>query len=149
MPKPVGPFVNVARSSAPGRPIRASDRSSRASRANKAKGAHRSSPPRRLGERLQSAKAVAKALPAGGRDYAYATASVGPELKLWAVPQGGEEHLSRMGLSIPLNSQNRSRPGISGISVYGRKTIERSCRLLDDLRAVSYTHLTLPTILLV
>ena len=102
--------------------------------AKSARGARSSSAPRRLGERLQSAKAVAQCLPSGGREYAYATASVGPELKLWAVPQEGEAQLSRMGLSIPLNSQNRSRPGLSGISVYARKQIERSCRLLDDYR---------------
>ena len=105
--------------------------------AKSARAARGSSAPRRLGERLQSAKAIAGCLPAGGREYAYARASVGPELKLWAVPQEGEAQLSRMGLSIPLNSQNRSRPGISGISVYGRKTIERSCRLLDDFRGVT------------
>ena len=107
----------------------------KATHVNRARAARSSTAPRRLGERLQSAKAVAKALPAGGRDYAYATASVGPELKLWAVPQGGEEHLSRMGLSIPLNSQNRSRPGLSGPSVHGKKQIRRSCDLMDDFRS--------------
>ena len=135
MHTPVGPFVSGTRSSAPGRPIRATSRSSRASLSNKAKGAHRSSPPRRLGERLHRVKDAAQCLPSKGRDYAYATASVGPELKLWAVPQGGEEHLSRMGLSIPLNSQNRSRPGLSGPSVHGKKQIRRSCDLMDDFRS--------------
>ena len=109
--------------------------SSRAPRSKGGRGPKRSSAPRRLGERLQSAKAVAGCLPAGGREYAYATASVGPELKLWAVPQEGEAQLSRMGLSIPLNSQNRSRPGLSGISTYGKKTIQRSCALMDDFRS--------------
>ena len=110
-------------------------RSSRTPRSRSRGGLKRSSAPRRLGERLQSAKAVAQCLPSGGREYAYATASVGPELKLWAVPQEGEAQLSRMGLSIPLNSQNRSRPGLSGISTYGKKTIQRSCALLDDFRS--------------
>ena len=109
--------------------------SSRAPRSRSGRGRKGSSAPRRLGERLQSAKAVAGCLPSGGREYAYATASVGPELKLWAVPQEGEAQLSRMGLSIPLNSQNRSRPGLSGISTYGKKTIQRSCHLMDDFRS--------------
>ena len=117
--------------------IRQTRQGSRAGSVKKAKGAHRSRSPRRLRERLHRVRDAAACLPSQGRDYAYARASVGPELKLWAVPQEGEAQLSRMGLSIPLNSQNRSRPGISGISVYGRKTIERSCRLLDDFRGVT------------
>ena len=103
-----------------------------------AKGARKvrgSSAPKRLGERLHRCRDAAQCLPSQGKDYAYATASVGPELKLWAVPQGGEEHLSRMGLSIPLNSQNRSRPGLSGPSVHGKKQIRRSSDLMDDFRS--------------
>ena len=135
MPVSSAPFVGPRASKDKNGPIRGSDRGSRASRANRAKGARRSSPPRRLGERLQSAKAIAGCLPAGGREYAYARASVGPELKLWAVPQDGEALLSRMGSSKPANSQNRSRPGLSGISTYGKKTIQRSCALMDDFRS--------------
>ena len=135
MPVSSAPFVGPQTSKGKNGPIRGSDRGSRASYANRAKGRRRSPSLKKLGERLQSAKAVAQCLPAGGREYAYATASVGPELKLWAVPQEGEAQLSRMGLSIPLNSQNRSRPGLSGISTYGKKTIQRSCHLMDDFRS--------------
>ena len=115
--------------------IRQTRQVSRPTHVNRARGARGSSAPRRLGERIHRVKDFAKCLPSQGRDYAYATASVGPELKLWAVPQEGEAKLSRMGLSIPLNSQNRSRPGLSGISTYGKKTIQRSCTLLDDFRS--------------
>ena len=135
MPVSSAPFVGPQATKDKNGPIRGSDRSSRASSANKAKGAHRSSPPRRLGERLQSVKAIAQCLPPGEREYAYAKARVGPELKLWAVPQDGEALLSRMGSSKPANSQNRSRPGLSGISTYGKKTIQRSCALMDDFRS--------------
>ena len=103
--------------------------------AKSARAARSSSAPRRLGERLHRVRDAAGCLPSQGRDYCYATASVGPELKLWAVPQGGEAQLSRMGLSIPLNSQNRSRPGLSGLSVHGKKQIQRSCALMDDFRS--------------
>ena len=90
--------------------------------------------PRGLRKRLHDARDMAAVLPAQGRDYAYARASVGPDLKVWAVPQDGEAQLSRLGLSLPLNSQNRSRPGLSGISVHGKKTIRHSCRLMEDFR---------------
>ena len=103
--------------------------------AKSARAARGSSAPRRLGERLHRVKGFAQCLPSQGRPYSYATASVGPELKLWAVHQEGEAQLSRMGLSKPLNSQNRSRPGLSGISMYGKKVIQRSCALLDDFRS--------------
>ena len=90
--------------------------------------------PRGLRKRLHDARDMAAVLPAEGRAYAYATARVGPDLKVWAVPQDGEAQLSRLGLSLPLNSQNRSRPGLSGISVHGKKTIRQSCRLMEDFR---------------
>ena len=102
--------------------------------AKSARSARRSTAPRRLGERLKRARAFAGCLPSHGRDYAYATASVGPELKLWAVPQEGEAQLSRMGLSKPPNSQNRSRQGLSGCSNQAKKAIRRSCDLMDDFR---------------
>ena len=90
--------------------------------------------PRGLRKRLHAAKAMAGALPAAGDGYAYASPSVGPDGTVWAVPQYGEDSLRALGLSLPRNSQNRPRPGLSGISVYGRKQIRSSCRLMEDFR---------------
>ena len=93
-----------------------------------------SAAPRGFRKRLQSVKAVAEHLPAVGRPYGYAASSVGPDLKVWAVPQDGEAQLSRLGLSIPPNSQNRSRTGLKGCSTHGKKQIRWSCQLMDDFR---------------
>ena len=90
--------------------------------------------PKGLRKRLHVARDMASALPGPGGGYAYASPSVGPDLKVWAVPQYGEDSLRALGLSIPLNSQNRSRPGLSGISVFGRKQVAASCRLMEDFR---------------
>ena len=116
------------------RPIPPSQRSSRSACANKAGGTGALQRHRGFGERLKSVRHVAEDLPLQGRDYAYARARVGPDLKVWAVPQDGEAQLSRMGLSLPLNSQNRCRPGLSGISPHGKRQIQWSCRLLEDFR---------------
>ena len=90
--------------------------------------------PKGLRKQLHLAKDMAAVLPGQGRDYAYARTRVGPGLKAWAVPQTGEASLSRLGLSLPRNSQNRPRPGISGISVHGKKVLADSCRLMEDFR---------------
>ena len=91
--------------------------------------------PRGLRKRLQHVKEIAESLPFGGRDYAYAAPVVGPDLKVWAVPQHGEDSVRALGLSLPLNSQKRSRPGLSGISTHGKKQIRHSCRLMEDFRS--------------
>ena len=135
MDMPVGAFVARRPSKGKDRPSAPQAVVPKQRLAKSARAARGSSAPRRLGERLHRVKDASLCLPSQGRDYAYATASVGPELKLWAVPQEGEAQLSRMGLSIPLNSQNRSRPGLSGISNHGKKTIQRSCTLMDDFRS--------------
>ena len=90
--------------------------------------------PRGLRKRLHAAKGMAAALPCKGDGYAYASPSVGPDLKVWAVPQYGEDSLRALGLSLPLNSQNRRRPGLSGISPHGRKQVRASCRLMEDFK---------------
>ena len=115
-------------------PNQPSQRGSRGACSNKARGFGALQRHRGLGERLKSVRCVAEDLPLQGRDYAYARARVGPDLKVWAVPQDGEAQLSRLGLSLPLNSQNRSRPGLSGISPHGKRQIQWSCRLLEDVR---------------
>ena len=118
----------------PWAPNQPSQRGSKASYSNKVRESQVRPRHRGFGERLKSVRRVAEDLPLQGRDYAYARARVGPDLKVWAVPQDGEAQLSRMGLSLPLNSQNRSRPGINGISNHGRRQIRDSCRLMEDFR---------------
>ena len=99
----------------------------------KAPRGHRTSPRRQgLGKRLKHARSVWDAVPAKGRDYAYAAPRVGPDLAIWAVPQDGEAQLSRVGLSLPRNSQNRSRTGFKGLTPHGAKQIRWSCKLLED-----------------
>jgi len=73
-------------------------------------------------------------LPVTGGDYAYASPRVGPDLKVWAVPRHGEAELSRLGLSLPRNSQNRSRTGLKGITTHGKKQIRWSCRLMEEMK---------------
>lgn len=90
--------------------------------------------PSGLRKRLQSVREVVASLPLKGGEYAYASACVGPDLKVWAVQQNGEDVVPRLGLSKPLNSQNRCRPGLSGISPHGKKQIRWSCALMEDFR---------------
>jgi hypothetical protein len=87
---------------------------------------------------------VWRCVPAKGRAYGFAAPSVGPDLKVWAVPQDGEAQLSRVGLSLPRNSQNRSRTGLKGITTHGKKQIRWSCRLLEDKKR----HLAMWTVTL-
>ena len=89
---------------------------------------------RGLRKRLHRVRDLARCLPVEGRPYAYAAPVVGPDLQVWAVPHHGEEDLSPLGLSLPRNSQNRSRTGLKGITAQGRKAVRWSCRLLEDMR---------------
>jgi len=97
-----------------------------------------------LGKRLKHAASVWEAVPAKGQDYHYAAPRVGPDLSVWAVPQDGEAQLSRVGLSLPRNSQNRSRTGFKGLTPHGAKQIRWSCQLLEDDRR----HLAMWTVTL-
>ena len=105
----------------------------------------RTSPRRQgLGKRLKYARSVWDAVPAKGQEYAYAAPRVGPDLAVWAVPQDGEALLRRVGLSLPRNSQNRSRTGLKGLTPFGAKQIRWSCQLLEDDRR----HLAMWTVTL-
>jgi len=77
---------------------------------------------------------MAAALPADGGNYAYAAPSVGPDGTVWAVPQYGEDLLRAPGLVSTPKFAKRVRPGLSGISVHGRKQVRASCRLMEDFR---------------
>ena len=87
-----------------------------------------------LRKRLHAVKKAAGCLPSVGREYAYAGPLVGPDLKVWAVPRHGEAELSRLGLSLPRNSQNRSRTGLKGITPQGKKAVRWSCRLMEEMK---------------
>ena len=129
-----GAFVGSQTSKGKNEPIGPNDRGSRVPCQKGRGGFGAPRRPRGLRKRLHAARDMAAVLPGKGRDYAYAAACVGPSLKAWAVPQTGEAELSRLGLSLPRNSQNRPRPGLSGISVHGKKTLRDSCRLMEDFR---------------
>ena len=90
--------------------------------------------PRGLRKRLHAVKTLVQGLPVQGREYAYASACVGPDLQVWAVPRHGEDDCPTLGLSLPRNSQNRPRQGLKGITPQGRKTVRWSCQLMEDMR---------------
>ena len=130
----VGPFVDTADQQGKERVHQGQGCNSRTPRPIRTGKSGSSTRPRGLRKRLHAAKAMAEALPADGGNYAYASPSVGPDGTVWAVPQYGEDSLRALGLSLPLNSQNRSRPGISGISNHGKKVIRQSARLMEDFK---------------
>ena len=102
--------------------------------AKKASGSRARRSHKGLQKQLHGLKDLSERLPVQGGDYAYASPSVGPDLKVWAVPQHGEAQLSRLGLSLPGNSQNRSRTGLQGITTHGKKQIRWSCRLMEEMK---------------
>ena len=134
MSSAVGPFVDSADQQGKERVHQGHSCSFRASHANKASGVRSVRGHRGLRKRLHAAKKAARCLPSQGADYAYAAPRVGPDLKIWAVPKHGEAELSRLGLSLPRNSQARSRTGLKGITPHGKKQIQWSCRLMEDFR---------------
>ena len=87
-----------------------------------------------LGKRLQDLRQLREALPREGPDYAYKEPVLGPQLKVYAVPEGCGGGGAPLGLSKHSNSQNRARSGISGISANGRKFLKDSLLLMDDFR---------------
>ena len=101
----------------------------------RASGSRASRRPRGLRKRLHALKGVAQGLPVQGREYAYASACVGPDLQVWAVPRHGEDDCPTLGLSLPRNSQNRPRQGLKGITPNGRKQVRWSCRLLEAAKS--------------
>ena len=134
MTSAVGPFVDPAGQQGQEQVHQGHSCSSRALPPMRASGTGAPRRPGGLRKRLQHVRSVAQRLPVTGGEYAYATASIGPDLKVWAVPRHGEAELSRLGLSLPRNLQNRSRTGLKGITPHGKKQVRWSCRLLEDMR---------------
>ena len=134
MQSAVGPFVGR---SLPGEKERTHQARSCGSRTPRPKRRAGFGAPRRregLRERLQAAKAVRERLPREGPDYGYKEPLVGPQLKVYAVPDGCGGGVAPLGLSKHVNSQNRARSGISGISALGRRFLKDSLLLMDDFR---------------
>ena len=134
MASAVGPFVDRADQQGKERVHQGHSCSSGGPSAIRASGSRASRRHKGLRKRLHRVRDVAGCLPVEGREYAYAGPLVGPDLKIWAVPRHGEAELSRLGLSLPRNSQNRSRTGLKGITPQGKKAVRWSCRLLEDMR---------------
>ena len=89
---------------------------------------------RGLGERLCHIKEIVDELPISEPDYGYKAVRIRPVLEAWVVPDGCGGGAAALGSSIQLNSQNRSRPGLSGISAGGRKFLKDSLLLMEDFR---------------
>ena len=87
-----------------------------------------------LGKRLHDLRQLRDALPREGPDYSFKEPVLGPQLKVYAVPDGCGGGGAPLGLSKHPNLQNRARSGISGISAYGRKFLKDSLLLMEDFR---------------
>lgn len=134
MSSAVGPFVDTAGQQGQERVHQGHSCSSGDPSAIRASGSRASRRTKGLRKRLHAVRDLAGCLPVEGREYAYARPLVGPDLKIWAVPRHGEAELSRLGLSLPRNSQNRSRTGLKGITAQGKKQVRWSCRLMEDMK---------------
>ena len=134
MPVSGGAFVGRSPLRGKNSPISPNDRSSRALPAIKRKGSGAPVRHRGLQERLKLVRAVRDALPHEGPDYAYKEPTLGPQLTVYAVPDGCGGGSAALGLSIHPNSQNKARYGLSGISAGGRKFLKDSLILMDDFR---------------
>ncbi len=89
---------------------------------------------RGFGQRLQSAKEISLVTQHMGQEYAYAAPTIRPSLTVYCAPEGCSGARGPLGLSSPVNSQNRSRPGLSGISSNGTKFIKDSLTLMEDFK---------------
>ena len=130
----VGPFVGRNPQSGEERTHQAHSCGSQVPRPERC-GVLRTRPRRQgLGERLIHIKELVKDLPVSEPDYSYKSVTIRPVLDAWVVPDGCGGGAAPLGLSIQPNSQNRSRPGLSGISAGGRKFLKDSLLLMEDFR---------------
>ena len=130
----VGPFVGRNPLAGEERTHQAHSCSSRAPRPER-HGVHRTRPRREgLGERLRHIREIVEELPISEPDYGYKPVRIRPVLDAWVVPDGCGGGAAALGSSIQLNSQSRSRPGLSGISAGGRKFLKDSLLLMEDMK---------------
>ena len=98
-----------------------------------------------LQQRLHHLKDLLAALPVAGPDFAYKPVKIRPGLGAWVVPEGCGGPGGSLGSSIRANSQNRARPGISGISRDGTKFLKDALQLMEDFRTrLAFWTVTLP-----
>ena len=135
MKSAVGPFVGRSLGSEKERTHQAHSCGSRVPRPER-RGVLRTRPRRQgLGERLRHIREIVEELPISEPDFGYKPVRIRPVLDAWVVPEGCGGGAAALGSSIQPNSQNRSRPGLSGISAGGRKFLKDSLLLMEDFRA--------------
>ena len=125
--------------------IRACDLGSRPRAAIKRRGSGARRRTRGLGERLTHIRELVDELPISEPAYGYKAVKIRPGLDAWCIPEDCGGGAAALGSSIRVNSQNRSRPGLSGISDYGRKFLKDSLLLAEDFRSsLAMWTVTLP-----
>lgn len=98
-----------------------------------------------LREQLIHIKEAVEDLPVSEPAYGFKPVRIRPVLDAWCVPEDCGGRAAPLGSSIRLNSQNRSRPGISGISAGGRKFLKDSLLLMEDHKgSLAMWTVTLP-----
>ena len=98
-----------------------------------------------LRERLIHIRELVEELPVSEPAYGYKPVRIRPVLDAWCVPEDCGGRAAPLGSSIRANSQNRSRPGISGISTGGRQFLKDSLLLMEDFRSsLAFWTVTLP-----
>lgn len=113
--------------------------------ANKGRGTGAPKPQEGLKEQLHSLRDELQGFETYGKPYSYANPSIGPDLKVWAVPQDDAAKLSRRGLVSTRKFAKPVRNGLSGISRPALKCIRRTCRLLEaNKRHMALWTVTLP-----
>ena len=90
--------------------------------------------PRGFGKRLQSVKDLVVHLPSAGSEWAYASPTVSPDLKVFACPERSGGGLPPLGSSKDPNSQNQSRYGMRGIQPTTCRKIRNILTLMEDFR---------------
>lgn len=90
--------------------------------------------PRGLGKRLQHVREILEVLPVSGGEWAYQAPAVWPDLKVYACPEGLSGGGAPLGLSKESNSQNRSRPGLSGMPNRARRVMRSNLALMEDVK---------------
>ena len=96
-------------------------------------------------ERLIHIRDIVAELPVSEPAYGYKPVGIRPTLDVWCVPEDCGGGAAALGSSIHVNSQNRSRPGIKGISSGGRKFLKDSLLLMEDFRSsLAFWTVTLP-----
>ena len=127
-------FVGPQSSEAKNRPISPTGRGSRVPCPVR-RGSPGTRPNRKgFGERLEHVRDVVARLPVAGPDYAYASPTVHPDLKVYCCSERLSGGSAPLGLSIEGNSQNKGRRGISGMPHSATRKVRGMLTLMEDFR---------------